>query len=73
MLTKSQALSLRCGQILHHVTRKNADGTPMRVRVNGKVQTWARKPDAFKIPVKHGLYSYGYVDNDNAVEWYLPG
>lgn len=71
MLTKSQALSLRHGQTLHSVTRKNADGTPMRVRVNGKVKTWVRNPDAFQIPVKHGLYAYGYVTEQNAAEWEL--
>jgi hypothetical protein len=72
-IDKALAITLRHGQILHHVTRKNADGTPMRVRVTGKVKTWVRTPEAFKIPVAHGLYSHGYVTNDNAAEWYLPG
>ena len=72
MITKEIALTLKHGQILHHKTTKNADGTPMRVRVNGKVKTWKTRPDDFKIPVKYGLKTCGYVDNCdicNAYEW----
>lgn len=75
MITKAQALTLKHGSILHHVSRKNSDKTPMRVRVSGKVQTWKTRPDEFKIPVKYGLYESGYVDNcfiRNAAEWELP-
>lgn len=73
MITKEIALTLRHGQILHHKTLKNADKTPMRVRVTGKVKTWKTRPDHFRIPVAHGLYTFGYVeksvDRDNSGEW----
>lgn len=72
MINKAIALSLHYGQILHSKTTKNRDGTPMRVRVNGKVRTWKTRPDDFQIPVKHGLRNCGYVDNcdvRNAADW----
>ena len=73
MITKEIALTLRHGQILHHKTLKNADKTPMRVRVTGKVKTWKTRPDHFRIPVAHGLYTFGYVENtyerNNSGEW----
>lgn len=63
MITKSIAISLKPGQILHHVSLKNADKTPMRVRVTGRVKTWKTRPDDFRIPVVHGLRDYGYIEN----------
>lgn len=73
MITKEIALTLRHGQILHHKTVKNADKTPMRVRVTGKVKTWKTRPDDFRIPVAHGLRDYGYVcrtpEYSNYEEW----
>jgi hypothetical protein len=32
-----------------------------RWRVNGKVRTWVRMPTRFRVPLKHGLYAYGYL------------
>lgn len=32
-----------------------------RWRRNGKTQAWKTRPDEFKIPVKFGLYGYGYI------------
>jgi hypothetical protein len=60
-ITIEQAKALQYGQILHHTTNKNADGTPQRWRVNGKVKTWKRSPERVQVPVKHGLYSFGYI------------
>ena len=33
---------------------------------NGKCKTWKRSPDAFSLPIKHGLYQNGYLDENNA-------
>ena len=63
MITKAIALTLTHGQILHHKTLKNADKTPMRVRVTGKVKTWKTRGNDFRIPVKYGLYESGYIEN----------
>lgn len=30
-------------------------------RRNGKTKTWKRQPTRFQIPVKYGLYRYGYL------------
>lgn len=69
MITIEQAKTLGYGDMIHHVTEKNADGTPARARVNGAVKFWKTRPTEFRIPWKHGLYTYGYVDHDNASDW----
>lgn len=61
MITLAQAKALYKGQILYHVHNRNADGSPQRWKVNGQVKTWKRSPDRVEIPLKHGLYSYGYL------------
>lgn len=52
-----QAKNLRQGQMVYHVTKKNADGTPMRARVTS-IKTWKRSPERIEVRVKHGLYDY---------------
>jgi len=52
---------------------KNADGTAVRWRVNGKVKTWKTRPGEFKIPVKHGMYDYGYITEKNLHMFHLNG
>ena len=69
MISKEIAVSLKYGQILHHVSVKNADKSPARCRVSGKCQTWKTRPTEFKLPVKHGLYDSFYITEDNATEW----
>jgi len=61
MITLEQAKSLRPGTILYHVSNRNADGTPQRWKVNGAPKTWKTRPDEVRVPVKHGLYNYGYI------------
>jgi len=59
-------------QRFEHVSAKNADGTPVRARRNGKTKTWKTRPGLFQIPVKYGLKSYFYIDNfeyKNADDW----
>lgn len=69
MVTKEQAVELKRGTILTHVSTCNKDGSPLRVRVNGATKTWKTRPTEFKIPVKYGLYSYGYITDSNASKW----
>lgn len=61
MITLEQAKSLKPGDILYEIGMFNADGTSRRWRVNGKPKQWVRAPERVSIPVKHGLYWYGYV------------
>ena len=64
-ITLDQAKNLNYGQILHHTINKNADATPQRWRVNGKVKTWKRSPERVQVPVKYGLYGFDYItEND---------
>lgn len=65
-------LKLRYGDILHHVSLTNSDGTPTRARVNGKMKTWKRDPNRFQLPMKHGFYTCFYITAENAHEWVLP-
>ena len=46
-----------------HKTKKNADGTPMRWRRNGEIKLFKRDPSRFRMPIKHGLYSYDRVES----------
>jgi hypothetical protein len=57
VMTLEQAKSLERGEYVHHVTKKNADGTPMRARVTS-VKTWKTRPGCVEVHVKHGLYDY---------------
>ena len=64
-ITLNQAKDLTHGDILHHTVNKNADGTPQRWKVNGKVKRWKRSPDRIQVPLKYGLYRYDYLtEND---------
>ena len=69
MITKDIATSLTHGQILHHVSFTNADGTPVRVRVNGVCKTWKTRPTEFRLPVKYGLKDCLYITPENANNW----
>lgn len=61
MITLKQAKNLEYGDIIHHTANKNADGTPQRWRVNGRVKLWKRSPNRVQIPIKHGLYDFDYL------------
>jgi hypothetical protein len=54
MITLAEAKLLKPGEIL-------LDSNGKRWKVNGKVQTWKRNPLRIRIPLKHGLYSYGAI------------
>ena len=63
-ITLEEAKNLCVGQIIYHRHNKNADGTPQRWKVNGQVKTWKRSLNKVKVPLKHGLYTYGYLTED---------
>ena len=67
MITKDQAM--RGAWEFWHMYMKNADGTPARCRRNGTCKTWVRQPEAFQMPVKHGLSTCFYINQFNAAEW----
>ena len=59
-----QVKNLKYGDIVHHKEVKNADGTPARGRLNGKVKTWKRDINRVQAPMKRGLYDF-YITQDN--------
>jgi hypothetical protein len=60
MITLAQAKELKYRDIL-------IDSNGKKWRVNGKVQTWKKNPNRVNVPVKHGLYSYGYITESNLI------
>jgi hypothetical protein len=54
----------------HHATARNADGTPVRARRNGKTQIWKTRPTEFRIPAKQGAYVYGNITDADAHDWF---
>lgn len=64
-ITLEQAKKLEVGQVLHHAINKNADGTPQRWRVNGKVKTWKRDEKRVRVPVKNGLKNCDYLTEES--------
>lgn len=71
MITLEEAKNLTYRTVLHHNVYRNADGTPQRWRVNGKPKTWKTRPDEVRVPLKHGLYDYGYLTHENLDEFCL--
>jgi hypothetical protein len=69
MITKLIAVTARHREEFYHVSAKNADGSPVRCRVNGKCRTWSTRPNDWQLPVKHGLKLCFYIGPDNAHEW----
>lgn len=55
MITLEEAKNLRPGDIL-------LDNRGKRWKVNGQVRTWKRDPNRVRVPLKHGLYAYDFVD-----------
>jgi hypothetical protein len=69
MVTKETAINLKYRTILEHKVLLNADGTPMRVRVNGKCKVWKTRPEEFRLPVKHALNYCFYITEKVKDEW----
>ena len=65
-ITKEQAMTITR---FEHVSKTNADGSPIRARATGKCQVWKTRPEAFKLPVKHGMRDSFYITEANADQW----
>jgi hypothetical protein len=71
MITKEQAMIVKSFKQVYAATYNSFShpsplDTPIAWRANGKCKVWKRSPDRFSLPVKHGLYSYGYITEENA-------
>ena len=65
MILLENAKKLETGTTLHHTLNVNADGTPQRWKVNGKVKRWKLNPNRIEVPLKHSLYDYDYLTEDD--------
>lgn len=70
-LTFQQVLNLRIGDTIHHTELRNSDGTPLRARINAKVQLWKTRPGEYRVGIKSGLYSYSELTPSVAHKWCL--
>lgn len=68
-ITLEQAKLLTQRTILHYSGKLNVDGSPQRWRVNGKVKTWKTRPNEVKVPLKHGMYKFGYLTEKNMAKF----
>lgn len=68
-VVKATAVNARHGTIFYHRTERNADGTAVRCRVMGKCKTWVRSPQAYRLPVKYGMYQSFYLTHRNSDVW----
>jgi len=66
VITKEQALTVN----RFHENTPRSNGACYVWRRNGRTQTWVTRPDHFKVPVKHGMWSYDYITQDNAHEFH---
>lgn len=68
MVTKEQALTCkRFRQVSFYGVAGVVSELPRphSWRANGKCKVWKRDTSRFQLPIKHGLYSYGYIDETN--------
>jgi len=70
-ITLEEAKALQYGDILYHASNRNADGSPQRWKVNGRPRTWKTRPNEVRIPIKHGLRHYDYLEEDSLGLVYL--
>ena len=73
MITKLQASQLKPGDMLHfgtctihHGKRGGVKERHFTCKVNGKFRQYAGNPDRWMLPLKRGLYDYGYLTPENA-------
>ena len=67
MITLEQAKNLKVGDIVYHRNVLTKRGEPIKWRVSGQVKTWKKNAFRVKVPVKHGLYDFGYIE-----QWVSP-
>ena len=68
-LTLEQAKTLGWGDYVHTPAYSNADGSPQRWRVSGKVKIWKTRPNEVKVPIKHGMRDSSYITQNDLQEF----
>lgn len=62
-LKLQRAKELKHGEVVY--IRSFFDERIQKWRVNGNVKRWKRQPDRIQIPIKFGIYNFGYITNHN--------
>ena len=62
-MTLQEAKTLKQGDFIHHIVKKNVDGTPMRARITS-IKTWKTRPAEISVRYKHGLFDYGVLNQN---------
>ena len=80
-MTKQQAEKSRHGDILHYTGKHpcaqiigklgGETFSIVRCRVSGKCKTWKTRANQFYLPIKHGLYEHGAVNQMNCQNFHL--
>ena len=71
MITKNQALTERHFHSNNCQFVSNRNYTCFRYRANGACKTWKTRPDEFRLPVKRGCCSFGYITDSNANNFHV--
>lgn len=64
MITKTNAVSCK-------VFYMKSNGKAITWKANGKCIVWKTRSEDFKLPIKHGLYDYAYITQENAHLFFL--
>lgn len=75
MITIDEVKALKHGDTVYQIAcytsnhyPASGNTVPCKVRkwrVTGKCKIWKRDINRIQLPVKYGLYDYGYIDNTN--------
>lgn len=75
MITKEQAMvenHFHVGECTRTIGPRGGEKIQMVfVRRTGRTQTWKTRPNAFRVPIKHGLRDSGEITQDNAHAFHL--
>lgn len=65
------AKTLHYGEWLHHESQTQSGSECLRIRVNGKPQTWKTRPDEIRVPVRWGMRARDQfsLHNEELREW----
>lgn len=70
-LTKELAISVPIGTVFHYSHGTSKGARVERWRKSGQTKVWKTRPDEWRMPVKHGMYSNSYITEVEAEHFHL--
>ena len=61
-MTIQQAKNLKIGDYVYQDWNEKK---VIKWKINGQVKTWKRDSNRIRVPLKYGLYTYGYLTEKN--------